>query len=962
MKASKLEAAIRAGNLEKVRELIAKEVDVSLAFADGTKPIQLAAREGQITIVRALAAAGAELDDLEVLSLPERLKLFVESSVDEPIDEDLLSASELSTWAMQAVGAQMDEKTAGQIAAAEGDLFRAVRIGDVELLRQRLAAGDPVDPVREVTRDTPLTLAVQAGDETMVRELIAAGANVDHCGYLTPLTFALPNLRLAKLLLEADADLYAAGLDNRTILERAVHRALHPASSLDSLLLVRFCLETGVHPPSVEGFAGELLQEAEYDEAWELYHELLPHYPEAVARECFEDSEDRRDSRTRNGGFGHWAAGLRYGADQGDEAAVRAALVQWSDKDRAGYAQELGQALRQALAGLHLDVARILIDAGADLDAESYETRRGWSPLTTAAESWHRRSSAAMRLVLDAGADVDHPGTSGRTPLMYAVLLAWRHGAVLRKAVPTLLAAGADPNRRDDFGLSAWTLAKAPLVEAEERSRRSVDAPGGESSLLFDGPDLSDLFSDSANRVDRRQGRLARCRDLLAELEAAGGQPRGEAELRLVLASAAGTVERVAELLAAGADPDGRGTDGRTAIESAAAIGNLEIVDRLIAAGCDVDARRPGKPAALELAVRRVDLAMTRSLLDGGANAVMLASFSIGALAAAEAAGGEEVVALIRDALPPQLTYVDRQVEEEIAADDLYWQSQGDLPRQAALGDLATVRRLLAVPGVKVDGFDALRRTPLAAAAEAGQTELVRELIALGADVNLCNGVTGSPRSIPLACAAIGSSARRDEILRLLLGAGARVDQRGADGRTALMHAVERDVGFFGRIGEFALSTRTLIAAGADLEIRDPFGLTAWMRALSLASSIEIDEVAEHYERVAQLLEEAGASTERLPEVELSWAVVSGDTARVGELLAEGVAADARAHDGATALMLAVREGLADIARQLIDAGCDVDAKQWLDRGPTAMDAAQATDNHRLIRILQAAGAKAPPD
>ena len=101
MKPSKLEVAIRTGNLEKVRQLIADEVDVSVALADGTKPIQLAAREGQVTIVRALAAAGADLDDLEVLSFPERLKLFVDSSLDEPDEEDLLSASELSIWAMQ---------------------------------------------------------------------------------------------------------------------------------------------------------------------------------------------------------------------------------------------------------------------------------------------------------------------------------------------------------------------------------------------------------------------------------------------------------------------------------------------------------------------------------------------------------------------------------------------------------------------------------------------------------------------------------------------------------------------------------------------------------------------------------------------------------------------------------------------------------------------------------------------
>ena len=100
MKTSKLEAAIRAGDLDKVRKLIAGGADVSAAFADGTTPIQLAAREGQIPILRALAAAGANLADLESLDFQERLKLFVDSSLDTgPDDDDLMEAGELSAWA-----------------------------------------------------------------------------------------------------------------------------------------------------------------------------------------------------------------------------------------------------------------------------------------------------------------------------------------------------------------------------------------------------------------------------------------------------------------------------------------------------------------------------------------------------------------------------------------------------------------------------------------------------------------------------------------------------------------------------------------------------------------------------------------------------------------------------------------------------------------------------------------------
>ena len=80
--ALRLEKAILGGDLDKVRELIAAGTDVIAAFDDGTTPIQLAGRECQISIVRALAKAGAALKELEVLSLEERMQLMMNSNRD----------------------------------------------------------------------------------------------------------------------------------------------------------------------------------------------------------------------------------------------------------------------------------------------------------------------------------------------------------------------------------------------------------------------------------------------------------------------------------------------------------------------------------------------------------------------------------------------------------------------------------------------------------------------------------------------------------------------------------------------------------------------------------------------------------------------------------------------------------------------------------------------------------------
>ncbi len=963
MKRKRLEAAIRAGDLDKVRELIAAGADVSSAWPDGMTPIQLAAQERQTTILRALVAAGADLGDLENLGVEDRLTLFVEAYLDTETDDDLMTPGDFAAWAEQALAEQMDDKLAAEIRAHEGNLFRAVRTGDLELLTASIAAGEDVDQVRQITRDTPLTLAVQEGDEDMIRELISAGANINHSGFSTPLSFALPDLRTAKLLLDAGADPYVRGLDRRTPLERAVDRAIHPSCSADSPLLVRFFLEAGVDPANAEIGEGTLLMEAEHATAWEVYQELLPHYSEQTARESFRELEIHRDLQEAEGGSWQWTFDLKYAARRGEAEELRQVLARGGDD----ISREAGLAVREAIANLEgaqqLEAIRMLIDAGADLDAaERFERRRGSTVLACAAESWHRRSKDAMRLLIEAGATVDQRGHLGRTPLMYAVLAAYRHGAVQRKALPLLLEAGADPNLEDELGYTAWSLARAPLLEAEERPRFGSTLP---NEAFFDGPDLSEFFSDAANKADRRRDRLDRCREVLEVLEAAGAHAHGEAELRLMMAITAGELARVDELLAAGASPLAHDTAGQPALVAAAETGSSEIVSRLIDAGCDADVKMPGGSSALEIAVRDANKSMTRDLIDAGANVLMMASMGSATLRATDAAGAEnpearEVVEMIRAALPPEVAHIDRDIADEIAADDLYYESQAELPRQAAFGDLDKVRELLAVDGVEIDGFDVLNRTALTAAAEAGQHEIVRYLIAAGADVNKCNDVVGSQRSTPLVCAAISSSAERDQILKQLLDAGADPDRLGADGRTALMHAVERDVGFFGRTGEFALSSRTLIAAGGDLEIQDPYGLTAWMRCLSLASSIEIDEVAEQYEALARLLEEADASTDRLADVELIWAVEVGDIGPVQELLASGADANARRYDGATALMLAIRDLRRDVAELLIESGCDVSARQWVDRGPSAVDAAAEARDRGLVRMLVAAGASEP--
>jgi ankyrin repeat protein len=107
-------------------------------------------------------------------------------------------------------------------------------------------------------------------------------------------------------------------------------------------------------------------------------------------------------------------------------------------------------------------------------------------------------------------------------------------------------------------------------------------------------------------------------------------------------------------------------------------------------------------------------------------------------------------------------------------------------------------------------------RTPLARAAEAGDSSQVKALLESGAPPE-----SASEALSPLTWAA---RAGREESVRVLVQAGADPDRRdgGPNGWTPLLHAVHK---------EQAAAVRALIEAGADVNRAAPNGLTPLMLA-----------------------------------------------------------------------------------------------------------------------------------
>jgi ankyrin repeat protein len=275
-------------------------------------------------------------------------------------------------------------------------------------------------------------------------------------------------------------------------------------------------------------------------------------------------------------------------------------------------------------------------------------------------------------------------------------------------------------------------------------------------------------------------------------------------------------------LIAGGADlnaHDRRG--GATPLMHAAAIGSVDAMTLLLDKGADVNARSAARATALMWAV--TSEAKVRLLLDRGAdvNAVSEAGRTPLLLAAMS----DRSAAIVRLLLQHG---ADAKARDSIGMTSLIAATVGN--------DIETIREIAAL-GIDVnaapdgDTPESAGTTALMIAAGKGNTEAVRLLLSRGANVNAVsrppaievkNGTIAIGRMTPLILAA--ATARADTI-RVLLDAGADIDAREARGMTALMSAAASD-------HSDIQTVKLLLERGADVSIATPAGETAadWAR------------------------------------------------------------------------------------------------------------------------------------
>lgn len=139
---------------------------------------------------------------------------------------------------------------------------------------------------------------------------------------------------------------------------------------------------------------------------------------------------------------------------------VAAALIEWPKTNVEIRTRDDESPLMMAALKGHLDLARQLIDRGADVN------KTGWTPLHYAATGGHL---AIMELLLEHHAYIDAESPNGTTPLMMAA----QYGSI--DAVKLLLEAGADPRLKNQLGLSAIDFAhRVNRAEAAELIAQAV--------------------------------------------------------------------------------------------------------------------------------------------------------------------------------------------------------------------------------------------------------------------------------------------------------------------------------------------------------------------------------------------------------------------------------------------------------------------------------------------------------
>ena len=258
------------------------------------------------------------------------------------------------------------------------------------------------------------------------------------------------------------------------------------------------------------------------------------------------------------------------------------------------------------------------------------------------------------------------------------------------------------------------------------------------------------------------------------------------------------------------------------------------------------------------------------------------------------------------------------------------------LAAEAGLSDAAA---FLLDHGADCGLRNAKGETALLAAAEKADYDILSLLLTRGADVNAGNNSRDTALHKAVMCG-------HEDAVRLLLTRGSHVDARNAAEETPLFRVKSGS-------GEPEIS-QMLLDRGANANSRDSYGWSP----LHLAAQQDLQDT------VATLLENGASIRARNHERMTPLHVAAGDGAErsMGLLIKHGADVNAVDQYNGTALHRVALESLANgesTARLLLKNGADMGIQAdfspvgWGQGPQTAMQCAQSSGNHRIVRLLE---------
>jgi ankyrin repeat protein len=449
------------------------------------------------------------------------------------------------------------------------------------------------------------------------------------------------------------------------------------------------------------------------------------------------------------------------------------------------------------------DIVQLFLEAGMPVDTAD---EKGWSALHRAAQG---DSEKTLAVILKAKPALNAKTKAGDTPLCRAAA----SGTV--KNVTLLIQAGADVNAVCSFQSTALHEA---AHEGDAAKASALLAAGARTEARNDKGETPLHLATSQETPAAAMALIRGRADVNAKTK------HGETPLHQATGWDKPAI--VTALLDAGAEVDAVNASGHTALYDAAAYERLKIIPLLLAAGADPSVKSRNGETPLKAAQESGNKQVVETLRNAKPAAPRATSKSE---STAPARSGSEAVPsgddAARELKKMGLTANRTTLFERVGARDVkavrlllaaglspgLRNEQGRPPLWVAIeaGDAEMVKALLAAganandPGASVDKSMEYGDTLVMRAVDGGNPEILKALVAAKADVNKGNayGVNG------LMSAAMQG---RAELVGILVKAGANVNARDKNGTPALYSAVQ---------GGNPEVVRILVDAGADTSV-----------------------------------------------------------------------------------------------------------------------------------------------